>query len=288
MGMEVSMSKRRAFTWGATPLASPQFLSGGPETPDPIGGSTLRVLSWNVHKETGAAFYADIGRLLEAYHPDIVALQEARCDGKLTSLLETSGKLSWMASPNLFMHEPAGLAGVLTASRARPSMSRPMLSRYTEPILRTPKPMLVCEYPLRTGGLLAVLNIHSLNFRLGMGTYRDQLETLLDCIGTHGGPIVLAGDFNTWSRRRMDYLMARTKAAGLSRVGFMENKTAVGWGLNLVLDHVFYSAKNLRVRPGSAEQLGFIRTSDHFPFFVEFDILTPPAFEPVTRPSAFL
>jgi endonuclease/exonuclease/phosphatase (EEP) superfamily protein YafD len=226
-----------------------------------------------VHKETGAAFYADMGRLLDGYHPDILVLQEARCDMKFTSFLETSGKLFWTASPNLIMHEPAGLAGVLTASRARPSMFRPMLSRYTEPILRTPKPMLVCEYPLRTGGSLLVLNIHSLNFRLGMGMYRDQLESLLDSIGSHGGPIILAGDFNTWSRRRMEYLMARTEAAGLSRVGFKEDKTPVGWGLSLVLDHVFYSAKYLRVRPASAEQLGFIRTSDHFPFFVEFEIL---------------
>jgi endonuclease/exonuclease/phosphatase (EEP) superfamily protein YafD len=272
--MELYPYKRPVFTWGATPLASPQSLSGGPAAPESIGGTTLRVLNWNVHKETGAAFRADMRRLLEGYRPDVLSLQEARCDGEFTSILETSGTLSWTASPNLTMHEPAGLAGVLTASRARPSMSRPMLSRHTEPILRTPKSMLACEYPLRTGGSLLVLNIHSLNFRLGMGMYRDQLESLLACIGTHQGPIILAGDFNTWSGRRMEYLMARTHAAGLRRVDFKENRTAVGWGLNLALDHVFYSTKNLRVRPGSAEQLGFIRTSDHFPFFVEFEILS--------------
>lgn len=272
--MEISAFKRPIFTWGATPLASPRSLSGGLAAQESIGGSTLRILCWNVHKETGAGFHADMRRLIGEYHPDVLLFQEARCDGELTSILETSGSLTWTASPNLTMHKPAGLAGVLTASKALPSMSRAMLSRFTEPILRTPKPMLACEYPLRAGGSLLVLNIHSLNFRLGLGMYRDQLESLLACIGTHQGPVILAGDFNTWSRRRLEYLLARTEAAGLGRVDFKENKTAVGWGLNLVLDHVFFSTKNLRVRPGSAEQLGLIRTSDHFPFFVEFEILS--------------
>lgn len=271
--MEIPASKRPLFTWGASPLTSPQTLSGGTADLQSFGGPALRVLNWNVHKETGAAFRADMRRLLEGYRPDLLLLQESRCEGESTSLLESPGTLSWTASPNLIMHEPAGLAGVLTASRAHPSLARAMLSRFTEPILRTPKPMLACEYPLRTGGSLLVLNIHSLNFRLGLGAYRDQLESLLACMGTHAGPVILAGDFNTWSRGRMEYLMARTEAAGLRRVDFKENGTDVGWGLKLVLDHVFYSAKNLRVRPGSAERLGSIRTSDHFPFFVEFDIL---------------
>jgi endonuclease/exonuclease/phosphatase (EEP) superfamily protein YafD len=51
-----------------------------------------------------------------------------------------------------------------------------------------------------------VVNIHAVNFSLGVDVYSKQLLPIGDQIAHHSGPVIMAGDFNAWSRPRMNAL----------------------------------------------------------------------------------
>lgn len=61
-------------------------------------------------------------------------------------------------------------------------------------------------YPLPDTRLLMVVNIHAVNFSLGVDVYSKQLLPIGDQIAHHSGPVIMAGDFNARSRRRMNAL----------------------------------------------------------------------------------
>ncbi len=51
-------------------------------------------------------------------------------------------------------------------------------------------------YPLPDARLLMVVNIHAVNFSLGVDVYSKQLLPIGDQIAHHSGPVIMAGDFN--------------------------------------------------------------------------------------------
>ncbi|MCP5978783.1 EEP domain-containing protein, partial [Klebsiella pneumoniae] len=83
--------------------------------------------------------------------------------------------------------------GVMTLSAAHPVYCCPLRER--EPILRLAKSALVTVYPLPDTRLLMVVNIHAVNFSLGVDVYSKQLLPIGDQIAHHSGPIIMAGDF---------------------------------------------------------------------------------------------
>ncbi len=99
---------------------------------------------------------------------------------------------------------PQHPSGVMTLASAHPIYCCPLRER--EPILRLPKSALVTVYPLPDARLLMVVNIHAVNFSLGVDVYSKQLLPIGDQIAHHSGPVIMAGDFNAWSRPRMNAL----------------------------------------------------------------------------------
>ena len=76
-----------------------------------------------------------------------------------------------------------------------------------EPWIRTPKAVGITEFALTDSQqTLAVVNIHGINFTLGVGDFARQLADIRSVIEAHEGPVIVAGDFNTWNRRRADEL----------------------------------------------------------------------------------
>lgn len=61
-------------------------------------------------------------------------------------------------------------------------------------------------YPLPDTRLLMVVNVHAVNFSLGVDVYSKQLLPIGDQIAHHSGPVIMAGDFNARSRPRMNAL----------------------------------------------------------------------------------
>ena len=78
---------------------------------------------------------------------------------------------------------PQHPSGVMTLSAAHPVYCCPLRER--EPILRLAKSALVTVYPLPDTRLLMVVNIHAVNFSLGVDVYSKQLLPIGDQIAHH-------------------------------------------------------------------------------------------------------
>lgn len=128
-----------------------------------------------------------------------------------------------------------GLSIIIT--RYKPKKTQIFHTRYSEPLIISPKSFMVADY-----GDLLVINVHSLNFV----TYKEwlyELKRVFDLIKDHP-QIVLAGDFNTWSEERLMTLKEKVKALGLQEIVFKnDHRTKV---LGLSLDWVFTKGFNVK------------------------------------------
>jgi endonuclease/exonuclease/phosphatase (EEP) superfamily protein YafD len=114
-----------------------------------------------------------------------------------------------------------------------------------------------------------VVNVHGINFKIGLDDFRDQLGEIFERIADHRGPVVLAGDFNTWRERRLAFLVEKAEAAGLAAVDFSPEIHRIESRSDNPLDHIFYSRDFLSPRTGSSDVLEEAKTSDHRPLYVE-------------------
>jgi endonuclease/exonuclease/phosphatase (EEP) superfamily protein YafD len=151
--------------------------------------------------------------------------------------------------------------GVLTAAGVRAESWCSL--RTAEPWLRIPKAALVTRYRLANGELLSVVNVHGVNFALGTAEYRAQLDALRARLARHAGPVIVAGDFNTWSEDRKDVVAAVARELGLTAVAYTDDKRSRFLGE--AVDHVYY--RGLRAEPA---QVVTVSSSDHHAVRVTF------------------
>ena len=143
-----------------------------------------------------------------------------------------------------------------------------------------PKVSLVTEYPLPGGETLLAVNVPLLNFeRWSVKKLRRQLEDLKSMMTHHNGPIVMAGDFNTWNLKRLELVKKITQDIRLEEItGFPQGRTTAdkrsgflngvfGVEKDLPLDRVFFSG----LLPRLARVLGY-DTSDHRPMVVKLEL----------------
>jgi len=157
------------------------------------------MVNWNAQKGADPQFILDLEKLLEQEKPDIVFLQEARAD-----LIQVEMMGGYFANGWSYPWPGGEMVGVLTLSRIPPVRIEPVSSRYREFFVTAPKVSLITEYPLSNGDSLLTVNVHLLNFeRWGDLKIGDQLEDLKSILITHSGPIIMAGDFNTWNEKRL-------------------------------------------------------------------------------------
>jgi len=133
-------------------------------------------------------------------------------------------------------------------------------------VVKTQKLLLETHYALaNSNSTLMVLNMHAINF-VSVVKYVDQLGQLSSALSTHDGPVILAGDFNTWNPQRLARFQSVAGSAGLSEAS-MTRRSKIQH-LNQHLDHVFYRGLSLR----SVESLQHISSSDHAPITATFCI----------------
>ncbi len=172
----------------------------------------LRVVSWNIHKALDPGLPAELARLVEERAPDVLALQEARPD-----LPVPAGFAGHHAAS--FRRGVVGPEeGVMTLARHAVGSARRVRSSERELHLLTPKAALIAALPLSNGGELCLVNVHGLNFDPSGRQLARQLEELRDRVAHLSGPIVVAGDFNTWNDRRMEAVRDLAQALDLQEV----------------------------------------------------------------------
>jgi endonuclease/exonuclease/phosphatase (EEP) superfamily protein YafD len=217
----------------------------------------ITLLNWNIYKGQKKNWADDFRQLSDGQ--DLVIIQEALLNPEVTETLKKQS-IHWTMNTGFIVNDEA--TGVLTGSRVKAISSCGL--RTTEPFLRLPKTALVNKYRLSgTDKKLLVANIHSINFTLGTEVYSEQIEKLKSAIAQHQGPVIVAGDFNSWSESRKQIIDDMINDLSLKAVTYDSHNRVTIFGN--VIDHVFYRG----LVPVSSESQQ-VTSSDHNPIKVTF------------------
>ena len=242
--------------------------AGASEAADVQNRRPLRLLVWNIHKQGDFGWERDLSGFAAA--SDVMLLQETVLQPALRDILDDSG-LRWVMASSFLLG--ADDNGVLTATRIAPIAS--CTQRAVEPLIRIPKSGVISWLPIsdtrtdtqtaaradaRAGAreTLAIANVHSINFELAPDVHRAQLEALADALAGHRGPIIFAGDFNTWNDARDGVVAEIAARLGLTELNLRVDQRAVYFGRHL--DHIFIRGLQL-IDVGAIP----VTSSDHNP-----------------------
>lgn len=229
-------------------------------TPKPKLNNNFSLLVWNVHKGgDGQAWVNDMKTLAQS--SDVFLLQEAMDDDLMTQMFQSEiDYFDWHVAKS-FTYTKTGISsGVANASPFL--IDRSILHRTSdlEPIVRTPKTVVLSFMTMANGQPIAFLNIHGLNRTTNAAFFRQMDETLA-MIKDFSGPVIYAGDFNTNNKSKMKGLESRMQEYGLKRYEFADDrrKSQLDWiyvrGCNIEMGEILYQ----------------IQTSDHSPMYAKFN-----------------
>jgi len=173
----------------------------------------IDVFVWNIHKNQHPNALGDLIDM--AGDMDLVLLQEASLAHSPDGRLQNAAY--WSFAPGFRTAE--SLTGVMTISTVQPLAHCFILVQ--EPWLRTPKAISITEFALSgSDETLVVVNIHGVNFTIGVSDFERQLEDIHIVIENHDGPVIVAGDFNTWNNRRVERLDHLSDQLGMTELIF--------------------------------------------------------------------
>ncbi len=222
-----------------------------------LNPDNIAFLNWNIYKGNDEGWQHDLSVLSENH--DVMTIQEATLSEDMTSLLKAHD-FNWTMNTAFYLNGTA--AGVMNVASAGAIYSCGF--KVNEPLIWIPKSALVSYYPIAgSDEKLLVANIHGINFTLGVSDYREQLGKLYDAVKHHDGPMIVAGDFNSWSDDRMAVVKQMVKKLKLSALEYaVNNKTHL---FGNAIDHVFY--RQLEPLHHHVTQ---VISSDHNPISVNF------------------
>ncbi len=217
------------------------------------------LMCWNVYKNNTKN--PDFTPFLTRHEKslDFMLFQEANfMDDSHFNLLD----FAFDAAANLEVR--GAFYGVLTASRVESNYAQAYLSEVKESFVASHKSLLVSRYPFEDGSNLLILNVHAINFRENQ-SYDRELERFLSLMQAHEGAMIVAGDFNTWNKKRLQKLHEIREKLGLKMVPFAKT-SGVKVFMGKQLDFIFYRGLDL-VESKALAKHGL---SDHNPLFASF------------------
>ncbi len=225
-----------------------------------LAADNFSILSWNIHKGAKAAFRRDL--IDYSRDIDILLLQEAALSEDLRTWLESYFN-KWLLA---VAYEKQGTkVGIMAASKMS-SLSHCAFQE-PEPLIVIPKMMLVTTYPLSgSDQKLLLVNVHMVNFTVTTDAVRRQLAEVSGIIAKHDGPVVVAGDFNTWNRERESLVNTTMEDLRLKPVTFSPDNRSMFF--NRTVDQIFY--RGLEVNGSYSHK---VKSSDHNPLEVHFKVI---------------
>jgi endonuclease/exonuclease/phosphatase (EEP) superfamily protein YafD len=224
-----------------------------------LAPDNFSILSWNIHKGSEDGFHSDLKDL--SRNIDILLLQEAALSGELENWLGMDFN-KWLLA--VAFEKQGTKIGIMAASKAS-SLSYCAFQE-PEPIFLIPKMMLVSTYPLAgVDRRLLVVNAHMVNFTVTSEVVRKQLAEVAEIIEKHDGPVIVAGDFNTWNSDRESAVQGAMSKLNLQPVAFSPDNRSLF--MNRTVDGIFY--RGLEV---TASNTHLVESSDHNPLEVQFKL----------------
>jgi endonuclease/exonuclease/phosphatase (EEP) superfamily protein YafD len=219
---------------------------------------TFGVVCWNVYKKNRV--HNGFERFMQKHfikNADFMLFQEAYIkNGSECKLKE----FAFEAAANLKMEDR--YYGVLTASRIISQDARAFLTEEREMLLGTHKSLLLTKYRFDDGTELLLVNIHAINFRENSAFGREK-ERLLEFLADYKGALVIAGDFNTWNKNRMERLSLFRERLALEQVAFSQPVKSI---FGNPIDFIFYRGLELL----ESRVVNDHGISDHHPLYAKF------------------
>lgn len=220
----------------------------------------ISILNWNIYKGNQQDW--DVDFIQFSHKKNIIFLQEASLNKKLQQILHQK-KMHWNLN-SAFKYKGVE-TGVLLASTIKPLQSCGL--RLSEPIISIPKTMLISKYTItNSANQLLVVNIHGINITFGTGAYKAQFNSLYNILRQHRGPIIMAGDFNNWSKKRTAIMMHFAETLSLQTLSFTNDDRTTFFGKPV--DHILY-----RGLDPVTQTIHLVSSSDHNPISVTFRLL---------------
>jgi endonuclease/exonuclease/phosphatase (EEP) superfamily protein YafD len=223
-----------------------------------LDAGKIRLVNWNLQKNWRQHWQDDLQTLTR--QNDLVLVQEASLRQDSINALDASRY--WSFAPGF--RTRGAISGVLTMSRSKPIAQCSLVS--LEPIFRTPKATSVSEYGLtNTDATLVVVNLHAINFSMGLRAFQEQFDQVRQVLETHEGPIILSGDFNTWRKKRTAIVDRVAQSLGLTQLVFADDNRVRFFGNPL--DHIY--VRGLTLVDSSTE---IVKSSDHNPMTITLQL----------------
>ncbi len=219
------------------------------------------ILVWNCHKGEDYGWSEDFARFNR--DSDIILLQEFVDSPMMMEEVTLSNK---EANIGYTFKRKERLTGVATLSNVKSESAIPLKTLGSEPIIHSKKMTMITTYSIVTSPeKLMVVNIHGINF-VGNDTYYKDMENIYNTVKSHKGPMIFAGDFNTWTEGKFQKMLEIAERLGLKKLQ-LNDQTRTTRGYEL--DHVFY--RGLKTNIGTVHRNIF--SSDHFPITATFSVL---------------
>ena len=223
----------------------------------------IELVVWNIWKGSGGeSFLDEYNRLAKGRH--VLLLQEVLLTLKALGNFAPKG---FTASHGATYRRRDGLRdGVMTVATAAPREgAQRILCESPEPLFKTTKATLVTNFKV-TGRdeQLCIVNTHSTLVRRPATAVRE-IEKVLDHIKEHKGPLLYAGDFNTFSKTYIKEVDRAMATVGLRRVVLdSDPRTAT-----TALDQIYVRGINVIF---AKVETSFVQ-SDHFPIIATLEIV---------------
>jgi len=219
----------------------------------------FKLLNWNIYKQQKQGWRQHLQEW--ATSADLITLQEAKLSPDLINFSKKN-KLFYLQN---YAFKYSGLIyGVNTLSKVEALSTCGTVHK--EPWIWVPKTGIASTYPIKESKYsLLVINLHGINFTFTEKPLTKQISPYLTLIKKHQGPVIFSGDFNTWSKARLESVEKSLVNSGFSEALFNEDKRLTIFGLPL--DHIYF--RGLEVL--EAQSLS-TDASDHSPQLVSFNL----------------
>lgn len=245
---------------------SESIFSFGETSQAEIKNESVRTLIWNIKKTSMPNWQLEFMKLGRGN--DLILVQEAYRNELFQFTLNFFNGFGWnLGASFLYLKDNENPTGTMIGAKVIPSLVVVKHSPDKEPLTGTPKAITFVKYPIQNKFQeLLVVSVHAINFQT-TEAFKRQMDQAAGIIKDHVGPVLFAGDFNTWNKARTTYLFNLIQKLGLSSVKFENDTDRLKFG-KFYLDHSF-------VRSIAIKKAQVIKSngSDHQPLLMEFDIL---------------
>ncbi len=218
-------------------------------------------LCWNIQKRSlKAEFQREFSHILKIYPSDLIALQEVKIpEAGLPGHFEHFGhalSCNFVRNRHRF--------GVMTLSKLPILTKRAFTTKVREAGIATKKSALLSRHSLHRGGSLALLNLHAINF-VPHRLFAKELERISELIASvEEESFIVAGDFNTWSPKRVKSIESLMERSALVRLR-PKNENEIKSILGMPLDQIYYRG----LKPLFSTVID-TPVSDHNPIYARF------------------